>query len=95
MITEMIITASVLALVGLAILGVAVRGAPTAYEDQFGFHEGIDPQRAMDFGAELQVAAVVRSARVPKSGMRARRVLQRAAKTSESVSQSNVAPSAL
>jgi hypothetical protein len=90
MITAMIITALFLALVGLAVLEYAIKHAAHGYEDQYGFHEGLDPQRAMDFAAEQHTAVAVQGAVPPKAGKRTRRTLKRPSR--KPLSQDSAAP---
>lgn len=70
-----------LALVGLLVLQHAVKGAPVGYEDEHGFHEGINRQpeiaRAMAFEADLHAVAAGSIARGPKEGFRSRKFLVR------------------
>ena len=44
MITSMIISALLLVLVAAAVLFESIRHASVGYQDEFGFHEGNDPQ---------------------------------------------------
>jgi len=74
-ISYIIIATLAIILVGLIVLERAIKNAPLGYEDGDGFHEGSDPQRAMTFGSELQVAASKPLARAPREGFRARKLI--------------------
>lgn len=69
MITFMIFIALLLALVGLFVVHEAIKNAATGYQDEFGFHEGIDPQHEIDFGSEM-----IGAPRPKKSILRARQL---------------------
>jgi hypothetical protein len=60
MITNMIIAALFLVLIGLAMLSRAVKSAPAGYQDEDGFHEGFDP-RDLAHAHMMQAVAVERS----------------------------------
>ena len=79
-ITYIVFTTLLIALVGLVVLNHAVKRAPVGYEDEHGFHEGVDPRRAMAFESELHGARTGPTARAPKEGFRTRRFLIRTLK---------------
>jgi hypothetical protein len=56
MIINMIIAGLFLLLAGLIVLEAAIKNATNGYQDEFGFHEGLDPQQALTFGADLSSA---------------------------------------
>jgi hypothetical protein len=80
MIVYMIITLLALALAGLAVLNHAIKSAATGYEDEYGFHEGSEPQSTGDFAAALHAAVVEQVSESPSARFRTRRVLKRATK---------------
>jgi hypothetical protein len=85
----MIITILFLALAGLVTLNYFIKNAATGYEDEYGFHEGTDPQNAPDFATGIHAANV--ASREPKKGRLTRRILKRVSK--KSVDQGNPIPS--
>jgi hypothetical protein len=74
MITYMTITVLTFALVGLAFLNEAIKTAAVGFEDDFGFHEGNEPQVAFDFATEMHAAVASPIALVPKVGVRRKRI---------------------
>jgi hypothetical protein len=90
MITAMIITALLIALVGLAVLEYAIKHAASGYQDEFGFHEGLDPQGAMDFASQMHTVVAVQGASPQKAGKRTRRTLKRPSR--KPISQDSAAP---
>lgn len=80
MITNMIIAALFILLTGLFVLEYAIKNAASGYEDEFGFHEGLDPQRAMRTGADLPSAIVGHTVRALSSGNHSKRVSKRVAR---------------
>ena len=51
MISPMIISLIAVALVATVSIGYALKTAAVGYEDEFGFHEGLDPQRGFSLDA--------------------------------------------
>jgi len=90
MIAYMIIAAAALALIGLATLYRAFRGATQGYQDEYGFHEGSDPQHPLVLGAANQVAMAGSASRISQLGARSRRALKRVSK--EPVTQGSAVP---
>jgi hypothetical protein len=79
MIVAMIITLLLLFLLALFVLEHSVKTASVGYEDEFGFHEGSDPQGAPVFSSETSLETSGNGGRAPKAGSRTRRILKRAA----------------
>jgi hypothetical protein len=79
MIALMIITLLLVIIAGVVTLKHAVKNAATGYEDEFGFHEGADPQRAGILQAALEGPAGLTS----RKAVRARQVPKRVASKSQ------------
>jgi hypothetical protein len=90
MMIAMIISVLFVALAGLAVFKYAIKHAASGYEDEYGFHEGLDPQRAMDFAARMHTAVAVQGASPAKLGRRTRRILKRLSR--KPISQDSAAP---
>ena len=70
MISPMIISLIAVALVATVSIGYALKTAAVGYEDEFGFHEGLDPQR----GFSLDAASLAEPAAfAPRPAARAKR----------------------
>jgi hypothetical protein len=82
MIVYMIITVLALALAGLAVLNHAIKSAVVGYEDEYGFHEGSEPQTACDYASAMHAAIIEQVSESTRTGFRARRALKRSAKKS-------------
>jgi hypothetical protein len=82
MFAYMIISAMLLVLACLFVLNHAIKTAATGYEDEFGFHEGSNPERPLSFGTDMEKAVAGHGIRALKAGFQARRVQKRAAKKS-------------
>ena len=72
MISTMIISTVFLILIGLAVLFRAYKHAAEGYEDEFGFHQGTDPEGRT---IRIRAARAVMAHRAPKNAaVRVRRV---------------------
>lgn len=74
MIVLMIIALLLVIVAGVVTLKHAVKHAVTGYEDEFGFHEGVDPQRAGILQSALEGQAALTARKV----IRGRRLRKRA-----------------
>jgi hypothetical protein len=90
MISYMIITAVILMLLGLAVLLRARSTAVTGYEDEFGFHEGIDPQRRLVQASVGPVSAIAQAAKAGDGRAKAKRPSKRPSR--DLVGQGSTAP---
>jgi hypothetical protein len=79
MIALMILALLLVVIAGAVTLKYAVKNAATGYEDEFGFHEGSDPQRV----GILMPALEGQVAQGSKNVIRARRVQKRSVKKSQ------------
>lgn len=79
MIALMILALLLVVIAGVVTLKHAVKNAATGYEDEFGFHEGNDPQRVGILVPALEGQASLGS----KNAVRARRVQKRSANKSQ------------
>jgi len=86
----MIIAALSIILAGLIALEGAIKNAAIGYEDDFGFHEGLDPQRAIDIGARYPSAIAGHMVQTIVAENRPRRVSKRAPR--KPVETGSVAP---
>lgn len=86
MITLMIVASLLVIIAGLFTLKHAVKHAATGYEDEFGFHEGADPQLA----GSLHSALETQEKSTARNGTSARRMQKR--KASKSLHQGSAAP---
>jgi hypothetical protein len=68
-----------------------MKHASHGYEDEYGFHEGLDPQRAMDFAAQMQTPVAIQGIPTPATAKRTRHILKRLLR--KPLSQDSAAPS--
>lgn len=79
MIVLMIVTVLLVAIAGLLTLKHAVKNSAVGYEDEFGFHEGSDPQRSMILQTALEGIAPP----IAKTESRERSIPKRAVRKSQ------------
>jgi hypothetical protein len=89
MITPMIISTLLLLMVSLVVFYEYVKGAAQGYEDDYGFHEGTDPQ-SQCFASEPILATSVKSSVPSKKVSRTRRSKARPA--TEIIEHGSAAP---